>query len=109
MKRLYRQRPFLEAVLQEANRRKRQDLFQHANADQINAISELALNLLKNNIPLTPEIMATLRPRKDVLRSLSQRKLSLKKRRDMLLKQRGNRLFQGLYHCLCQCLNKRVS
>jgi len=45
MKRLYRQRPFLEAVLQEANRKKRHDLLQHANADQINAISELALNV----------------------------------------------------------------
>jgi len=79
MKRLYRQRSFLEAVLQEANRKKRLDLLQHANADQINAISELALNLLKNNIPLTPEIMATLHPHKEVLRSLSQRRLSLKK------------------------------
>ena len=64
MKRLYRQRPFLEAVLQKANRRKRQDLLQHAKADQINAISELTLNLLKNNIPITPELMVKLRPHK---------------------------------------------
>ena len=47
--------------------------------------------------------MATLCPQKDLLRGLGQRRLSLKKRRDMLLQQRGNRLFQGLYHCLCQC------
>ena len=29
-------------------------LLQHANADQINAVSELVLNLLKNKIPVTP-------------------------------------------------------
>ena len=44
MQRLQRQLPFLRWVLQEANRLKRQELLQHANADQINAVSELALN-----------------------------------------------------------------
>jgi len=67
MQRLRRQLPFLRSVLQEANRMKRQDLLQHANADQINAVSELALNLLKNKIPVTPPIMAKLRPYKNVL------------------------------------------
>jgi len=47
MQRLRRQWPFLRSVLQEANRFKRQDLLQHANADQINAVSELVLNLFK--------------------------------------------------------------
>ena len=47
MKRLQRQLPFLRSVLEEANRFKRQELLQHANADQVNAISELVLNLLK--------------------------------------------------------------
>ena len=108
MKRLQRHLPFLQSVLQQANRMKRQDLLQHANADQINAISELASNLLKNRIPLTPQIMAKLRPHKEVLRGLGQRKHSVQKRRDMLLQQRGNRLFQGLNDCLSQCLNKRV-
>ena len=54
MKRLRRQLPFLRSVLKEANRFKRQELLQHANADQVNALSELVLNLLKNNIPVTP-------------------------------------------------------
>ena len=44
MQRLRRQWPFLRSVLQEANRFKRQDLLQHANADQINAVGELVLN-----------------------------------------------------------------
>ena len=41
-------------MLQEANRFKRQDLLQHANADQINAVSELVLNLLKKQDSCDP-------------------------------------------------------
>ena len=48
MNRLRRQCPFLESILKEANRFKRQELLTHANADQINAVSEMLLNLLKN-------------------------------------------------------------
>ena len=44
MQRLRRQLPFLRSMLQEANGSKRQELLQHANADQINAVSELVLN-----------------------------------------------------------------
>ena len=52
--------------------------------------------------------MQKLRPHKNMLRVLGQRSLSLKKRRNMLLQQPGKRLFRGLYHCLCQCLNTTV-
>ena len=47
-------------MLQEVNRFKRQDMLQHANADQVNAVSELVLNLLKTKIPVTPPIVAKL-------------------------------------------------
>ena len=107
MRRLQRQLPFLQSVLTQANRNKRHDLLQHANADQINAISELVLNLLKNRIPVTPELMRKLRPHKDMLRGLSKRSHFLKKRRDLLLQQSGRSLFNTLYTLLCQCLNKR--
>ena len=71
MQRLRRQLPFLRSMLQEANRFKRRDLLQHANADQINAVSELVLNFLKNKIPVTPPILAKLQPYKKVLRDLT--------------------------------------
>ena len=74
MQRLRRQLPFLRSMLQEANRFKRQDLLQHANADQINAVSELVLNFLKNKIPVTPPILAKLQPYKKVLRDLGRRR-----------------------------------
>ena len=104
MQRLRRQLPFLRSVLQEGNRFKRQDLLQYANADQINAVSELVLNLLKNKIPVTPPIMAKLRPYKKVLRDLGRRQHSVKKRRQWLIMRKGRGLFQGLHHVLCQCV-----
>ena len=98
MKRLRRQLPFLRSMLQEANVSKRQDFLQHANADQINAVSELVLNLLKNKIPVTPPMLAKLQPYKKVLRDLGRR------RRAWLVQQKGRGLFQGLHHVLCQCV-----
>ena len=108
MKRLQRQWPFLKSVLKEANRQKRQELL-HANADQINAdqinaVSELVLNLLKNNIPITPSVMQQLRPYKQVLRQLGSRRHSVKKRRGWLMSQKGRGLWQGLNQALCQCV-----
>ena len=65
MKRVQRQRPFLLSVLYEADRYKRQDLLQHANADQINALSEMTLNRLKQHIPVSPATVAKLRRQED--------------------------------------------
>jgi len=93
-------------VLKVANRFKSQELLQHANADQVNAISELVLNLLKNNIPVTPPIMAQLRPYKKVLRNLG-RQHSVKKRHQWLISQKGRGLWQGLNNVLCQCAQRQ--
>ena len=82
MKRLRRQRPFLESILNKSNRFKRQELLELANADQINAISEMILNLLKKRIPIQPSTLAKLKRHKDVLRELAKRKHSLKRRRE---------------------------
>ena len=107
MKRLRRQLSFLRSVLKEANRFKRQELLQHANVDQVNAVSELVLNLLKNNIPVTSPIMAQLRPYKKVLRDLGRRQPSVKKRRQWLVLQKGRGLWQGLHNVLCQCARQQ--
>ena len=47
MRRLRRQRPFLQSILKEANQKKRQEMLTHANADQINAVSEMVLNFFE--------------------------------------------------------------
>ena len=103
MKCIRRQWPFLQSILKEANRSKRQELLQYANADQINAVSEMVLNLLQSNIPVTPPVMAQLRPHKSVLRELGKRKYSIKRRRALLMSQKGNGLWKAL-HNLCQSL-----
>ena len=104
MSRLKRQLPFLQSVLKEANRKKRQELLHHANSDQINVISEVVLNLLKNNIPMTPDLMAKLHPHRKALRTLGQRSQSVKKRRELLMQQRGSRLFKSLNDVVCRCI-----
>ena len=63
MKQLRRQRPFLESIFNEGNRFKRQELLEHANADRINPISEMTLNLLKKRIPIQ---LSTLANSKDI-------------------------------------------
>ena len=106
MKRVRRQLPFLRSVLKEANRFKRQELLQHANADQVNAVSELVLNLLKQNIPVSPATINQLRSYKGVLQNPGCRKNSLKKRRQWLVATKGSGLWKGLNAVLCQCLRR---
>ena len=47
MKRIRRHLTFIQSILKESNCYKREELLTHANADQINALSEVGLNLLK--------------------------------------------------------------
>ena len=103
MKRLRRNLPFLRSVLKSANRRRRNALLRHANKDQINSVSELVLNTLKNNIPLPPRTMAKLRPFRRSLQTVGNRKTSLKKRRETLQKQKGGRLWNALNTVLMTC------
>ena len=103
MRRLKRQVPFLRSVLQEANQHRRRDLLKHANKDQINAMSEMTLNLLKNNIPISPVTMARLRPYRQSLRKLGNRRSSLKKRRRILQNQKGSGFWRGLGTVLRTC------
>ena len=100
---LRRQRPFLESILKEGNRLKRQALLQHANKDQINVVSEMRLNLLKCEIPIYPRTLCKLQRHKKVLRELAKRKNSLKKRRGHLLRQTGSGFWQGLKECYGRC------
>ena len=86
MNRLRRQHPFLESILREANRFKRQEMLTHANADKINAVREMVLNLLKNRIPVKPSTLSKLKRHKKVLREVGKRRNSLKRRREHLLR-----------------------
>lgn len=103
MKRLRRQRPFLESVLKEANGFKRKDTLMHANADQINTVSEMVLNLLKKRIPIDAVTYGTLKRLKNVLREVGKRRNSLKRRREHLLQQNSSGFWSGLHGCFQVC------
>ena len=92
MERIHGQKPFLKAMTSAANTNRRNALIKHANKDQVNAVSEIVLNLLKNNVPLTPVTMTRLKPYKQTLRKIGNRAVSLKKRRQALINQKGGRL-----------------
>lgn len=98
MKRIKRQVPFLKSVLQEAKGHQRQELLQHANSDQINALSEIVLNLLKQRLPVSPETIQRLKPHRLTLRALGKRSHSIKKRRQLMIQQKGRGLWSGLHH-----------
>ena len=89
MERLRRQRRFLTGILKEANRKKRQQMLQYADKDQIKAISEMVLNLLKKRIPINATTYGKLKRHKKVLREVCRRKNSLKRQREHLLSQNG--------------------
>ena len=78
-------------------------MLMHANADQINAISEMVLNLLKKRIPIKPKTLDKLKRHQTVLREVGRRRNSLKRRREHLLKQTGNGFWSGLADCFKAC------
>lgn len=104
MKLLRRQRPFLESILKEARHQQRQHLLDHANADQINAVSEMVLNLLKDRIPVNAKTYGKLKKHKKVLRELGKRRNSVKRRKEHLQQQKGRGFWSGLHDCFRACL-----
>ena len=101
MRRLHHQLPFLRSVLKEADQHRRRERLQLANADQINAVSELVMNTLRGNVPLSPANYKILLPHRNVLREMAGKKNSIKKRREIMQSQTGGSLWRGL-NCACE-------
>ena len=75
----------------------------HANADQINSVSEVVLNLLKGRIPVHASTYGKLKRHKKVLRELGKRRNSVRRRRKHLIKQKGGGFWSGLNDCFRAC------
>ena len=101
--RFTRQRPFLKRVLAEANHQRRNQLLRLANADQINAISELALNTVRGVVPTSRDTVRLLRPYRSVLEQIMQRRRSIKSRRQLMMDQSGGALWSELNRCFKRC------
>lgn len=68
--------------------RQRKAILCSASDDLVAAISEIALNTLKGNIPLSPQQVRVLRKRRTLIKTLGNSKLSLRKKK-YLVKQSG--------------------
>ena len=97
---------FLKSILQEKNRKRRMEKLLHASKDQINAVSEFTLNMLKKKIPLSPPTVAKLKKYRVMLRELGKRRNSLKKWRQLLVNQRGGSFWSGMNDAFCQCFKR---
>ena len=97
-----RQATFLKSVLQEANQHKRQELLRMANADQVNAISELVMNTLRGTVPRFRRTITLLKPQS--LRAMAKPALSVKRRRAIMMAQTGGTLWPELYRCYKSCM-----
>ena len=102
--RIGRQLPFLRSILKAADHQTRRERLQAANADQINALSELVMNTLRGKIPVSSSTLTELRPHQQALRDMTRRKHSLKKRRQIMMSQQGRGLWQGLNTACNHCL-----
>lgn len=98
-----RQAPFLKSVLREANAQKRNQLLRLANADQINAVSELVLNTIKGQIPQSRNTVKVLRPFARDLRTMSHPRTSLVRRRNAMMNQTGGAMWKELANCYKRC------
>ena len=83
--RMERQAPFLKSVLQEADQHKPQELLRMANADQINAISELVMNTILGTMPRSRHTITLLKPHAHSLRAMTKPAHPVKRRRAIMM------------------------
>lgn len=80
-------------ALYHASPQKRKDILAHSSPDFLQALCEIALNLLKGNIPLSGSQYQKLKRQKKIIRLLADKKTSLNRKRQVLKKQTGGFLF----------------
>ena len=86
--RVVKNRKFLDA-LQQVEEKHRKKLIKGATNEQINTISEVALNILQGNIPLKEHHKKKLNKHKKSLRGLASKGVSVKKRKKILNQHGG--------------------
>ena len=100
--RMTRQPAFLKGVVKEANENKRQQKLRYANAEQINAVSELVMNTLRGAVRPGRKTVAKLKPYTQQLRLLASPRHSTERRRQFMIHRLGSGVWSELkrhYHC----------
>lgn len=80
--------PFLCTCFKSTGKQ-RKDMIAHANKGQMEAISEIAFNLLKGNMMIPTQTFKRLKPHKSKLLYLTHKKPSLKKKKQVLNQKGG--------------------
>ena len=106
MGRMSRQSHFLNDVLKEADQHKRQQKLQYANADQINAVSELVMNTLRGSVQPGSTTVRRLKPYKTSLRRIANPRESIKRRQHLMSTQIGAGAWKELRRCY-QCAKRQ--
>ena len=99
MGRMSRQSHFLNDVLKEANQHKRQQKLRYANADQINAVSELVMNTLRGSVPPGRDTVRRLKPSTTSLRIIANPRENIKRRQHLMSTQLGAGVWKELHRC----------
>ena len=84
----FKEKEYLTLLSKTGSKKKRNVLLDLADKEQIGSICEIILNLLTGNLPVGEKEKRKLNKHKSTLRELSKKKLSLKKRKQ-ILKQKG--------------------
>lgn len=88
-----RNKDFLKNIFKLAKCKKlKPELKKHvlnATKDQINSITEIAVNTLRGNIPFTKRAKNKLQQHKESIRALAKPKLPLKKRKELITQEGG--------------------
>lgn len=77
------------SVLGRCSSRERSAIIKHANKDLLLAISEVALNIAQQNIPLSSSQLSALRRHKQLLQLIASKKVSHLKKRKLLVQKGG--------------------
>jgi len=74
-----------------------------ANKNQLNALGEMVLNVMKQNVPFQPKTIQKLKRYKNSLQELRLRQTLLKRKRQQLKKQAGRGFWHDLNECYAAC------
>jgi len=80
---------FRELLCGTKKKQSRKKLFSKASSDNIDGLSEIALNILKGNIPLDTNQKKKFKRHKEKIRKLGRRNFSTKKKKSLLVQEGG--------------------
>ena len=87
-KRLLSQEPFLHLLAKSSSKR-RKNLLHQATKEELTALFEICLNIIKGNIPLTAKQLKTLKHHRQIIRQLANKKKSFKSKKKIVSQKGG--------------------